>query len=333
MKKTTATMKLKTFQTKNLILFIVAAILYTAVYFAMSNDMMTRSWQSLILKMGYNIVLAISLNLVVGFLGELSLGHAAFYAVGAYSGCLAATMVPFPVWGQFFVGVAVGGTVAAIVGFLISSSILRLRGDYLAIVTLAFGEMIRSFVKIIPGLGGTQGLTGIPSFTDKPTAFLFFFAMVLITLLVITNLVNSRHGRAIQAIRDNAIAAESVGINVKRYKVMAFVVAAFFAGIAGVMFGFFKTSVTPGDFTYNVSIEVLVMVVLGGMGNVYGSVIAACIITALPEVLRGADQYRLLIYAVALILMMLFNSNPKIIQMKEKLFGSRKKTVTEEVVG
>lgn len=325
-------MKKKLLNLKSLIIFIVAAILYTGIYFAMSNDMLTRSWQSLLLKMCYNIVLAISLNLVVGFLGELSLGHAAFYAVGAYSGCLAATLVPLPVWGQFIVGVAVGGTVAAIVGFLISTSILRLRGDYLAIVTLAFGEMIRSFVKIIPGLGGTQGLTGIPSFAQKPQAFLFFFAMVLITLLVITNFVNSRHGRAIQSIRDNAIAAESVGINIKRYKVMAFVISAFFAGIAGVMFGFFKTSVTPSDFTYNVSIEILVMVVLGGMGNIYGSIIAACIITALPEVLRGADQYRLLIYAVALILMMLFNSNPKIMQMKEKIFHAGKKNVTEEVV-
>lgn len=324
-------MKKRSFNWKSLIVVIVAAVLYTGIYFAMSNDMLSRSWQSMILKMCYNIVLAVSLNLVVGFLGELSLGHAAFYAVGAYSGCLAATMVPLPVWGQFLVGVAVGGTVAAIVGFLISSSILRLRGDYLAIVTLAFGEMIRSFVKVIPGLGGTQGLVGVPSFSSKPESFLFFFGMVLITLLVITNLVNSRHGRAIQAIRDNAIAAESVGINIKRYKVLAFVVAAFFAGVAGVMFGFFKTSVEPVDFTYNVSIEVLVMVVLGGMGNLYGSIIAACIITALPEVLRGADQYRLLIYAVALIAMMLFNSNPRIIQMKEKLFGSHKKKTSTEV--
>lgn len=315
---------------QSLILFIVAAIVYTGIYFAMSNDLLTRSWQSMILKMCYNVVLAVSLNLVVGFLGELSLGHAAFYAVGAYSGCIAATNVPLPVAGQFFVGVLVGGTVAAIVGFLISSSILRLRGDYLAIVTLAFGEMIRSFVKIIPGLGGTKGLTGVPYFASKPEAFLFFFAMVLITLVVISNVVNSRHGRAIQAVRDNSIAAESIGINIKQYKVMTFVIAAFFAGVAGVMFGFFKTSVEPGDFNFNVSIEILVMVVLGGMGNIYGSIIAACIITALPELLRGADQYRLLIYAVALILMMLFNSNAKIVQMKQKIFKSRKKG-TEEV--
>lgn len=326
------TKKKSFFNLKTVIVVVAAALLYTGIYFAMTQGLMTRSWQSMILKMCYNIILAISLNLVVGFLGELSLGHAAFYAVGAYAGCLVATLVPLPVWGQFLVGVFVGGAVAAVVGFLISSSILRLRGDYLAIVTLAFGEMIRSFVKIIPGLGGTQGLTGIPSFSTRPQAFLFFFAMVLFALLVLSNFVNSRHGRAIQAIRDNSIAAESVGINIKRYKVMAFVVSAFFAGIAGVMFGFYKTSVTPGDFTYNLSIEVLVMVVLGGMGNLYGSIIAACIITALPEVLRGADQYRLLIYAVALILMMLFNANPRIIQMKEKLFGSRKKKGTQEVV-
>lgn len=315
--------------TKSLITFIVAALVYSGVYLMISNDLLTRSWQSLILKICYNIVMAVSLNLIVGFLGELSLGHAAFYAVGAYSGCLVAMNLPFPVWAQFLAGVLVGGTVAAIVGFLISSSILRLRGDYLAIVTLAFGEMIRSFVKIIPGLGGTKGLTGIPSFNTKGSAFLFYFAMVLIALLVITNLVNSKQGRAIQAIRDNSIATESVGINVKRFKVLAFVVAAFFAGVAGVMFGFFTTSTSPSDFTYNVSIEILVMVVLGGMGNIYGSIIAAVIITSLPEVLRDADQYRLLIYAIALILMMIFNSNPKMIQMREKLFSGFKKKSKE----
>lgn len=303
---------------KNILSVVVMAAVYCVVCFMMMNNVLPRTWQALVIRMCYNVILAMSLNLVVGFLGELSLGHAAFYAVGAYSGCFFAINVELPLIMRFIGGLLVGGVCSALVGFLISSSILRLRGDYLAIVTLAFGEIIRSFVKIIPGLGGTSGLTGVPSFESRLQGFTCSFAVVLVTLIVLQNFISSRHGRAIMAIRDNEIAARSVGINVKRYKVLAFVVAAFFAGMAGVVFGFFKTSVEPADFTYNVSIEVLVMVVLGGMGSMFGSIVAACVITALPEILRGADQYRLLIYAVALIAMMLLNANSRFAELKEK---------------
>ena len=315
---------------KNIIFIVASAALYIGIYFAMSNNMMTRSWQSLVLKMCYNIVLAVSLNMIVGFLGDLSLGHAAFYAVGAYSGSFVAiNLSNLPLELRFIIGIIAGGIIAAVVGFLISSSILRLKGDYLAIVTLAFGELICALVKIIPGLGGTKGLTGIPNFSSKPKAFLFYFAITVFIVIIINHIIDSRHGRTITAVRDNAIAAESIGINIKKYRVMTFVIAAFFAGIAGVMFAFFKTSTEPGDFTYNVSIEILVMVVLGGMST-FGSIIAACIITALPEVLRGADQYRLLIYAIALITMMLFNSNPKMRELREKL--SVKKLINKKKV-
>lgn len=308
----------KFLQKKNILSVVAMAIIYAVVCLLMVNNVLPRTWQALVIRMCYNVILAMSLNLVVGFLGELSLGQAAFYAVGAYSGCFFAINVELPLILRFIGGLLVGGVCSAIVGFLISSSILRLRGDYLAIVTLAFGEIIRSFAKIIPGLGGTSGLTGVPSFETRLQGFTCSFAVVMVTLIVLQNFISSRHGRAIMAIRDNEIAARSVGINVKRYKVLAFVVAAFFAGMAGVVFGFFKTSVEPADFTYNVSIEVLVMVVLGGMGSMFGSIVAACIITALPEILRGADQYRLLIYAIALIVMMLLNANPRFAEFKEK---------------
>ncbi|MBQ4573846.1 MAG: branched-chain amino acid ABC transporter permease [Clostridia bacterium] len=297
---------------------VIAAIaIYAVIAILILTGILPRSMQSLVVKISYYVVLALSLNLIVGFLGDLSLGHAAFYAVGAYAGCAFALYSGLPLIPNFIISLLIGGISAAIIGFLISCAILKLRGDYLAIVTLAFGEFIRSIVKIIPGLGGTKGLTGVPSF-DRFEGFTFGYAVVIIVIIILCNFTNSRHGRTITAIRDNAIAAESVGINIKRYKVLVFTVSSFMAGMAGVLFGFYKTSVEPADFTYNVSIEVLVMVVLGGMGSLKGSVIAAIIIVALPELLREAAAYRMLIYAIALITMMMLNSSPKFAALKAK---------------
>ncbi|MDD3430200.1 MAG: branched-chain amino acid ABC transporter permease, partial [Oscillospiraceae bacterium] len=307
----------KKFNLKMLLPVFGAAAVYLIAYVAITQGLMSRSMQSLLIRMCYSAVLAVSLNLVVGFLGELSLGHAGFYALGAYAGCIFAVNTNFPIVIKFIGGVLIGGGVAAIGGFLISGSILRLRGDYLAIVTLAFGEIIRSFAKILPFTGGTKGLTGVPSFATKLQAFTWAYIVLLITIIVVHNLVNSRHGRAITAIRDNSIVVESIGIEIGKFKMKVFAIAAFFAGAAGVIFGFYKTIVEPGDFTYNVSIEVLVMVVLGGMGNILGSVIAACIIVLLPEFLRGADQYRMPISAIALIAMMLANASPTVARAKE----------------
>lgn len=308
---------------KKFIPLLITIAIYVIVYILMMNGRISRSMQSLAVKMCYNAILAVSLNLVVGFLGELSLGHAGFYALGAYGGCIAALSVNASIQVKFLVGLLVGGIIAAIGGFLISSSILRLRGDYLAIVTLAFGEIIRAIVKILPFTGGTAGLTGIPSFS-KTEAFTWAFAILLITMILVINFTDSRHGRAVTAIRDNAIAAESVGINIKKYKVLVFTISSFFAGLAGVIFGFYKTIVEPADFDYNVSIEILVMVVLGGMGSMYGAAIAACIITALPELLRDADKYRMLIYAIALIVLMLLNASPKFVAFRERVKESVK---------
>ncbi len=303
---------------RNLIMVAAAIAVYAFIAYGMNTNMLPRATQTLAIKACYNVILALSLNLIVGFLGELSLGHAGFFALGAYSGCIFSINSSLPIEIRFFVAALIGGTVAAVGGFLISSSILRLQGDYLAIVTLAFGEMIRSFIKIIPYTGGTSGLNGIPSLGSKFMTFSYSYVFVIITVLVIRNIVTSRHGRAITSIRDNAIAAESVGINIKAFKIKVFTVGAFFAGIAGVILGHYINFIEPANFSYNVSIEVLVMVVLGGMGNLLGSIIAAVIITFLPEILRGFDKYRLLIYAIALILMMLAGNSPKIIELRAK---------------
>ncbi len=309
-------MKIKS--NRKLIGALIAAIaIYAVIAALILTGILPRSMQSLVVKICYYVVLALSLNLIVGFLGDLSLGHAAFYAVGAYAGCAFALYSGLPLIPNFLISLVIGGICSAIIGFLISCAILKLRGDYLAIVTLAFGEFIRSIVKIIPGLGGTKGLTGVPSF-DRFEGFTFGYIVVILVIIVLYNFTRSRHGRAITAIRDNAIAAESVGVNIKRYKVLVFTISSFMAGMAGVLFGFYKTSVEPADFTYNVSIEVLVMVVLGGMGSLKGSVIAAAIIVALPELLRDAAKYRMLIYAIALIAMMMLNASPKFVALKAK---------------
>ncbi|MGI6167473.1 MAG: branched-chain amino acid ABC transporter permease [Eubacteriales bacterium] len=312
-----------------LILVAAAIVVYSLIAYGMNANLLPRATQTLVIKACYNVILALSLNLIVGFLGELSLGHAGFFALGAYSGCIFSINSNLPIELSFVLAALIGGSVAAIGGFLISSSILRLKGDYLAIVTLAFGEIIRSFIKIIPITGGTAGLSGIPSLGTKLKTFSFSYVFVILTVLVIRNIVTSNHGRAITSIRDNAIAAESIGINIKLYKIKVFTVGAFFAGIAGVILGHYINFIEPANFSYNVSIEILVMVVLGGMGNLLGSIIAAVIITFLPEILRGFDQYRLLIYALALIFMMLASNSPRIMELrvkaKEKAAGLYKK--------
>ena len=282
------------------------------------------------------IIMAVSLNLVVGVLGELSLGHAGFMCVGAFasaffSKCMRDTIESASL--RFFLALLIGIAAAAIFGILIGIPVLRLKGDYLAIVTLAFGEIIKNLVNVLyigkdsngfhfstkdvmalnmePDgkviINGPQGITGTP----KDATFFIGFILILITLFIVLNLIHSRDGRAIMAIRDNRIAAESVGINITKYKLMAFTISAAMAGAAG----------------YNMSIMILVFVVLGGIGNIRGSIIAAVILTLLPEMLRGLSDYRMLIYAIVLIVMMLFNWAPKAIEWREKYlsFGKKKK--------
>ena len=305
---------------KNIVLALIAVIIYVVIFSLAQFGVLSRHTQSLLVPIGVNIILAVSLNLTVGFLGELTLGHAGFMSVGAYAGCLFTIYCNLPVWIEFPLALIIGGLVAAIFGVIIGIPALRLNGDYLAIVTLAFGEIIRSVLNNVKFTGGAGGLKGI----DKTGNFTIAYILVILTLIVITNVVRSRHGRAIMAIRDNIIAAQSVGINIVYYKLVAFVGAAFFAGVAGVLYGHNLGILKPSTFDFNKSIEILVIVVLGGMGNITGSVIAAIIITLLPEVLRDLADYRMLIYSIALIVMMLFSSNPTLVEFRKKIFKTKK---------
>lgn len=296
-----------------------SAIIFTAVLIIcnilLSTGALGRQGSGLLVPICINIMLAVSLNLIVGFLGELSLGHAGFMSVGAYAGCLFTIHANLPMWLEFPLALLIGGVVAALFGVVIGLPALRLNGDYLAIVTLAFGEIIRSVINSLEFTGGAGGLKGITKFSNFNVAYI----CAVITIVVIVNLVNSRHGRAITAIRDNIISAEATGINVVFYKLISFVTAAFFAGAAGVLYGHHLAILKPGTFDFNKSIEILVIVVLGGMGNVTGSIIAAVIITLLPEVLRDLSDYRMLIYSIALIVMMLSSSSPKLVELRSRI--------------
>ena len=329
---------------------------WVVVQIMMATGHMTSLMKGLLVPLCMYVILAVSLNLTVGILGELSLGHAGFMCVGAFSGAfftkLTAEAIP-NLQVRFILALIIGALVAALFGILIGIPVLRLRGDYLAIVTLAFGEIIKNVINVLyvgadangihiamkkadlnlqEGgqviIEGAKGITGTP----KAATFAIGIVLVLLTLFIVLNLMNSRSGRAIMAIRDNRIAAESVGINITNYKLMAFSISASLAGVAGVLYAHNLSSLaaTPKSFGYNMSIMILVYVVLGGIGNIRGSIIAAVILTLLPELLRGLNNYRMLIYAVVLIVMMLFNSAPKAIAMRERIMEKfRKKNAKE----
>ena len=304
--------------------FRAAAILlsYAVVTILLKGGLLNRQYTSLLVPIAVNIMLAVSLNLVTGFLGELTLGHAGFMSIGAYTGALislnfgATEVLPAPV--AFGLALICGGLMAGLFGFLIGVPVLRLRGDYLAIVTLAFGEIIKSVINSMEITNGARGLSKIPLYSNYTNYTVIFILMVL-TVLAVTNLMDSRDGRAITAIRDNDIAAESIGIPISYFKVKAFVISAFFAGVAGVIYAHNVGLLKPGTFDYNKSIEILVIVVLGGMGSIRGSIIAAVILTVLPELLRGTDNLRMLLYAIVLIAMMIFNNS----KIKEGLMMNR----------
>lgn len=289
-------------------------------------------------KITMNITLAVSLSLVVGFLGELSLGHAGFMCVGAYLGGITSVLIDNSgiVAGDgvvsFVISLVVGATVAGVCGFVIGLPALRLRGDYLAIVTLAFGEIVKTvFQNVTFEINGKKvgGPIGIrtPRF-DKQYLFIIGFVIVLLTVAVIQNLIRSKHGRAITAIRDNEIAAKATGINVTKYKLVGFVISAIFAGIAGVMYSFANSNVSAAMFDYNRSIEILVMVVLGGMGNITGSIISAAFITFLDVKLQSVLTGDLavlndIIYALILILVVIYNNAPALRGFREKYNARR----------
>ncbi|MCL2253427.1 MAG: branched-chain amino acid ABC transporter permease [Lachnospiraceae bacterium] len=329
----------------NLITYGMVIIVFLLVQMFISRGLVSNLLQGLLVPLCVYVILAISLNLTVGILGELSLGHAGFMCIGAFSGAFFSKVMADIITVtavRFTLAILVGALFAGVFGFLIGMPVLRFRGDYLAIVTLAFGEIIKNVVNALfvgvdsrgfhfslkdsMSLGleadgdviikGALGIIGTP----RNSNFTVGIVLVLITLFIVLNLINSRDGRAIMSIRDNLIASESIGINVTKYKLMAFSISAALAGVAGVLYSHNLNSVaaTPKNFGYNMSIMILVFVVLGGIGNIRGSIIAAVVLTLLPEMLRGLNNYRMLIYAVVLIAMMLFNWSPQILAWREQ---------------
>ena len=265
---------------------------------------LNRATKSVILQCGVYSIMAVSLNICTGYLGQLPLGHAGFMAVGAYAGALFWKAVPgLPTPVAIVCGILIAGLAAALFGVIIGVPALRLKGDYLAIITLGFGEIIRIAIINLPDItGGTPGLLNVPKYTNFTVTFL----CLAVCCFVVHNLMHSRHGRAILAIRDNEIAADCCGINLTAYKVFAFALSAFFAGVAGAVYAGLQGSLFPKSFDFMASINVLVMVVLGGMGSMTGSIIAATVLTALPLIMQSFNSYRMVIYSLLLIVVMIF---------------------------
>lgn len=304
------------------VLLVIAA--YAVVAILVYTNSASRQMTNMLISLSCYIVLSISLNLVVGLLGELSLGHASFMSVGLFSGCFLSIQLleRFPSLPQVIrisVSMLTGGIVAAVFGLIVGLPALRLNGDYLAIVTLGCGEIIKSLITNLQITGGARGLDTSSIYLKTKPLLPYAFILVILTMLAVINLKNSKYGRAIQAIRDNKIAAESCGVNVVQHKLSVFIIAAFFAGAAGALYGHNFANMKAATFDYNMSIEILVLVVLGGMGSVRGSILAAVILKTLPEALRGFDDYRMLVYSVSLILIMLFNSSPYLVQFRERI--------------
>lgn len=320
----------------NAITYLVVTVAFIVLQAMSMGGLLGSAMRGYLVPVCVYISLAISLNLLVGICGELSLGHAGFMGIGAFTGIIVASVLQNVILDdtvRLLVAMLVGGIMAGLLGFLIGIPTLRLRGDYLAIVTLAFGEILKnvvnnlyvgfdaeglhmsvSSVKFALAEGGKMildgpiGATGI----NRLSTFPMGFVLILVTLFVVLNLINSKEGRAIKAIRDNRIAAESVGINVTAFRMKAFVVSAVLAGMAGVLFGLNMSSLSASKFNFNTSINILVFVVLGGMGNILGSVISATVLYILPEAMRELEDFRMILYAVVLILVMLGTWSPKV---------------------
>ena len=337
----------KKFLKGNALTYLMVIAAYVILFVLQSLGLLSNALSGFLVPICAYIVMAVSLNLTVGIMGELSLGHAGFMCVGAYTGAvcsaLLADVISFAPL-RLALSMIGGGILAGVVSLIVVVPVLRLRGDYLAIVTLAFGEIIRNIVQVIyigkdangvhfamseanlnilPEnkmiVRGPMGVVGIQKISTLTMGFL----LVMITLVIVLNLIRSRQGRAIMAMRDNRIAAESVGISIAKYKIMAFVTSAVLAGGAGALYAMNFSSILSKKFDFNTSILVLVFVVLGGMGNIRGSVIAAAALTILPELLREYADYRMLVYAIVLIVVMLATNNPKIKPMLQKFWNEK----------
>ena len=277
--------------------FIGTILLYFILTFLISSGIISNYWLGIIMIAGINIILASSLNLATGYLGQLTLGHAGFMSVGAYVSALCSIHLELP----FIASLLMGAIIAAIIGVIIGIPTLRLKGDYLCIITLAFNEIIRVIMVNLSITNGSKGLVGIP----RSTNFAIVFFSAAVTVFVIYSIVKLWHGRAFISIREAETASELSGIPTTYYKILAFAISAFFAGLAGGLYAHYITVISPKVFDYNKSVEILVIVVLGGMGNWKGSIIAAIVMTILPEYLRAFSQYRMLLYAAILIIAMI----------------------------
>ena len=285
-------------QKNDLKMLVFALVIYGIIMGLTSAGMLSAFWQLNLIFAGINIILAASLNLINGYTGQFSLGHAGFMAVGAYVGVVLTTNFH----AAFPIALLAGGVAAGLLGALIGLPTLRLRGDYLAIATLGLGEIVRIVIINVPYVGGAAGFKGI----QHLTSFTWVFFLMLVTLFIIKNFVNSRHGRACLAIRENEIAAESMGVNTTVYKVLAFTIGAFFAGVAGVLFGHNMYILSPASFTFMQSFNILIMVVMGGLGSMTGSIAGALVVTFLSAALASFPNARMIIYALALILLMFY---------------------------
>ena len=283
---------MNTFNKKNFIINILGvSILFVVINILIQSGMINSYISGILILVCINIVLAISLNITAGCLGQMALGHAGFMSIGAYTAA-----------GGYVLALILGGLIAMIIGVVIGIPALRLRGDYLAILTLAFCEIIRVLIEFFKFTGGAKGLTGIKLNKN----FAIIYIIMLLCVFMMYTFMKSRHGRAILSIREDEIASESSGINLTFYKTLAFAYSAFFAGVAGGMYAHYIGILGAKNFDFNKSIDILVIVVLGGLGSFTGSAIGAIVLTILPEMLRGFNDYRMFIYAVMLILMMMF---------------------------
>lgn len=311
---------------------ILLIIMYILLRMGVEMRLINRWMQAIIMSIMINIILATSLNISTGFLGEIVLGHAGFMSIGAYTAAiftkaLGITPQTPNAWLYFLAALLLAGVIAAFFGLVVGIPALRLKGDYLAIITLGFGEIIRVIIENLKITGGAQGLKSIPRLASGPTVYI----IMVISVMILYTFVRSRYGRVITAIREDDIATEAIGINNTYYKIIAFVMTAFFGGVAGGVYAHYIGILGARTFNFNRSIDILVIVVLGGLGSLTGSIIAAIVLTILPEVLRTFSEYRMLIYAIALIAVMLFrpkglmgNYEFSLSRVLSRLFGKKK---------
>ncbi len=300
---------------KNKLLIILLGSFYIVIFALMQLGFINNYNSGIIILILINITLAVSLNLTMGFLGQLALGHAGFMAVGAYTSAILTMHMSLPPVIAFPIGMLSAGLISAFFGLLIGIPTLRLSGDYLAIVTLAFNEIIRNVLESMKITNGAKGLNGIPKYTTFTSAYL----IMAICILTVYFLIKSRHGRSIISIKEDEIAAEASGVNTNYYKLLAFCISAFFAGVAGSLYAHSVIYISPSNFDYNKSIEIAIMVVFGGLGSIKGSVISATILTALPQVLIEFAKYRMLIYSIILIVFMILKQSGKLTKLQDMI--------------